>query len=185
MTSLRWALTTVGYAGHSFQSGAVATATQCGIQDLLIKTLGRWESSDCIRNIRTTVLFKYSAQIHTCMHVGRMFVLWLSNIRYYPLDTILLGEKRELVQTLVRLSPTQTIRLKGWDLSLGIVEYPSNSSPPSRMLFSIKEECSKLVQVLHASGSYILQVHDVLLDRCYLTAVWSKKSLKYFLPHCL
>ena len=33
------------YAGRSFQIGAATTASQCGIQDSLMKTLGRWESS--------------------------------------------------------------------------------------------------------------------------------------------
>ena len=41
------------YAGHSFRIGAATTASQCGIQDSLIKTLGRWESSAYTRYIRT------------------------------------------------------------------------------------------------------------------------------------
>lgn len=41
------------YAGHSFRIGAATTAARCGIQDALIKTLGRWESSAYTRYIRT------------------------------------------------------------------------------------------------------------------------------------
>lgn len=39
-----------GYSGHSFRIGAAA---QRGVQDSLIKTLGRWESSAYTRYIRT------------------------------------------------------------------------------------------------------------------------------------
>ena len=57
--SLRDVLSTAGlvssdYAGHSFHIGAATTATQNGMQDALIKTLGRWESSAYQRYIRTS-----------------------------------------------------------------------------------------------------------------------------------
>ena len=50
------------YAGHSFRIGAATTASRCGVQDSLIKTLGRWESTAYTRYIRTApeVLCKVS-----------------------------------------------------------------------------------------------------------------------------
>ena len=58
ITSLRTALSAAGYderkfTSHSFRIGAVTTAAQCGLEDSLIKTLGRWESSAYTRYIRT------------------------------------------------------------------------------------------------------------------------------------
>lgn len=41
------------YAGHSFRIGAATTAAQRGIQDVLIKTLGRWESSAYTLYVKT------------------------------------------------------------------------------------------------------------------------------------
>ena len=68
VTSIRSALTAAGYinaldyAGHSVRIGAATTAAQRGIQDSMIKTLGRWESSAYTRYIRTApeVLWKVS-----------------------------------------------------------------------------------------------------------------------------
>ena len=59
MASMRTALSRAGYtakdyAGHSFHIGAATTAAERGIQDSLMKTLGRWESSVYTRYIRTT-----------------------------------------------------------------------------------------------------------------------------------
>ena len=58
MTQLKEALTTMGvdernYSGHSFRIGAATTAAACGIQDSLIKTLGRWESAAYTLYIQT------------------------------------------------------------------------------------------------------------------------------------
>ncbi len=56
--AVRRALTLAGYnashyAGQSFRIGAATTAAQRGIQDSLIKMLGRWESSAYTIYIRT------------------------------------------------------------------------------------------------------------------------------------
>ena len=58
VAELRSALAAVGYpakdyAGHSFRIGAATTAARCGIQDSLIKTLGRWESAAYTSYVRT------------------------------------------------------------------------------------------------------------------------------------
>ena len=58
VSRVRSALTSAGfdssqYAGHSFRIGAATTAALCGMQDSLIKTLGRWESSAYTLYIRT------------------------------------------------------------------------------------------------------------------------------------
>ena len=58
VTQLQSALSTAGYcptsyAGHSFRIGAATTAAQVGLQDSLIQTLGRWQSSACSLYIRT------------------------------------------------------------------------------------------------------------------------------------
>ena len=50
VTHVRSALTAAGidmrgYSGHSFRIGAPSTAAQAGVEDSVIKMLGRWESS--------------------------------------------------------------------------------------------------------------------------------------------
>ena len=41
------------YAGHSFRIGAATTAALKGVEDSLIKTLGRWQSAAFLQYIRT------------------------------------------------------------------------------------------------------------------------------------
>ena len=72
MSSVRAALDIAGlvaknFAGHSFRIGMATTATRCGIQDALIKTLGRWENSAYTRYIREApdVLLKVSRTLLT------------------------------------------------------------------------------------------------------------------------
>ena len=40
------------YNGHSFRIGAATTAAARGIEDCVIKTLGRWESAACLQYVR-------------------------------------------------------------------------------------------------------------------------------------
>ena len=40
------------YSGHSFRIGAASTAAAVGIEDSLIKTLGRWESTAYLSYVR-------------------------------------------------------------------------------------------------------------------------------------
>ena len=58
VTEVRRALSSVGiqaesYAGHSFRIGVASTAAERGMQDSLIKTLGRWQSSAYTLYIKT------------------------------------------------------------------------------------------------------------------------------------
>lgn len=41
------------YAGHSFRIGAATTAALAGVEDSMIQTLGRWQSSAFLQYIRT------------------------------------------------------------------------------------------------------------------------------------
>jgi len=50
---LRSALTAAGYSAEKYAGHSFTTAAQCGMEDSLIKTLGRWESSAYTRYIRT------------------------------------------------------------------------------------------------------------------------------------
>ena len=57
------------YSGHSFQIGAATTAALVGIEDSLIKTLGRWESAAYfkllyIRVPRDRLTFSIQASLH-------------------------------------------------------------------------------------------------------------------------
>ena len=42
-----------GYSGHSFRIGAATTAAQAGLEDSVVKTLGRWESAAYQQYIQT------------------------------------------------------------------------------------------------------------------------------------
>ena len=58
MAEIRKALTAVSlkpeeYASYSFRISAATTAVQMGLQDSLIKTLGRWQSSAYTLYIKT------------------------------------------------------------------------------------------------------------------------------------
>ena len=58
---------TAGYSGHSFRIGAATSATAAGLQDSMVKMLGRWESSAYQRYIQTprATLAAFSARLVT------------------------------------------------------------------------------------------------------------------------
>ena len=58
LVAVRHALERLGhvasqYSGHSFRIGAATTAAQAGLEDSVVKMMGRWESSAYLRYIRT------------------------------------------------------------------------------------------------------------------------------------
>ena len=58
VSRLKVALVTAGvgdmkYSGHNLRIGAATTVAACGVQDSLIKTLGRWESAAYMPYVRT------------------------------------------------------------------------------------------------------------------------------------
>ena len=57
VTAVREALTAAGvekskYCGHSFRIGAATTAAKRGVEDCIIKTLGRWESTAYLQYVK-------------------------------------------------------------------------------------------------------------------------------------
>ena len=64
------------FAGHSFRIGAVLTAASRGVEDSLIKTLGRWQSSAYLLYIRiprerlaglSTILADKQSKVYFCI----------------------------------------------------------------------------------------------------------------------
>ena len=53
------------YAGHSFRIGAATTAAEKGIEDLLIKAMGRWKSQAYLTYLKTAsdTLVKVSSSL--------------------------------------------------------------------------------------------------------------------------
>lgn len=56
------------YCGHSFRIGAASTAASVGIEDHMIRTLGRWNSTCYIRYIHVQPSLIQQAQMKLSTH---------------------------------------------------------------------------------------------------------------------
>ena len=68
------------FAGHSFRIGAASTAARRGVEDSLIKTLGRWQSSAYLLYVRipqehlawlSTILADKQCKVYFCILATR------------------------------------------------------------------------------------------------------------------
>ena len=78
VASVRQALVRFGvnprsYAGHSFRIGAAMAAAEAGVEDSVIQSLGRWNSTAFLRYIRTPreTLAAFTSQLAAVDNHGR------------------------------------------------------------------------------------------------------------------
>ena len=102
------------FAGHSFRIGAASTAASRGVEDSLIKTLGRWRSSAYLLYVRiprerlaglSTTLADRQSKVYFCILAIDLFMV------VFVHDFVMFGWWKRVWQHVVFLAVTYIDRI--------------------------------------------------------------------------